>query len=93
MSVADTEHRMPPSQRNALVRRLYEEFPSAPAAAVADAVLHALGDRSSKPGNGYVEDAARAQLRQWVRRSELATARVRRHRRVTGPAPALRHSA
>jgi hypothetical protein len=88
MSVAETEQRMRPSQRNALVRRLYEEFPSVPAGAVADAVLHALGDGSSAP-----EDAAREHLRQWARRTELAAVRVRTHRRAPARMPALRHSA
>jgi hypothetical protein len=93
MSVAETEQRMRPSRRKALVRRLYEEFPSVPAAAVADAVLHALGDGPSASGDAYVEDAAREHLRQWARRTELATVRVRSHRRLPGRMPALRHSA
>jgi hypothetical protein len=90
------------SSRNALIRRLYQEFPQVPAGAIADAVLQAWGDLLLPPGENlsssalreeFVEQEARERLLQWRRRAELATRRVAQHHPDAAGVGRLRHSA
>jgi hypothetical protein len=75
------------SRRNAMIHQFYGEFPQVPAGAVADAVFQAwgdvlsAGDESTSPNLERVERTARERLREWRRRADLATARVRANRR------------
>jgi hypothetical protein len=65
MTVTRAEVGIPAGRRNALVRRLYEEFPQVPAGFVADAVLRAWGDlmpveRAGRGGGRFSRGGARA---------------------------------
>jgi hypothetical protein len=79
--------------QNAIIRRLYREFPQVPAGAVADAVHHAWRDVPS-PAEAdtstsveVAERTARERLQTWRRRADLAAARVHANRR-SAAAPA-----
>jgi len=83
MTSAEAELSGRASRRNALVRRLYREFPQVPAGAVADSVLQAWGDLLLAPSlstsasrEEFVERIARERLHGLQRRSELASLRV-----------------
>jgi hypothetical protein len=73
--------------RNAIIRRLYREFPQVPAGAVADAVLHAWLDvlsgaeADTSTSVEVAERTARERLLMWRRRADLAAARVHANRR------------
>jgi hypothetical protein len=97
MTVPNAVQEARASRRNALVRRLYGEFPQVPAGAVADAVLHAWGDPPAPDGTSpnleFVERRARERLLEWRRRADLASARVRANRHRGAAYPQWRHSA